>query len=198
MAQPTELIQALRPVVEELSRLGVRHYIGGSVASWLHGATRSTDDVDIAAELDEEAALALTTALQNEFYVNQQTALDAVRRRSCFNLIHLATSFKIDVFVSQDRAFDRAVQQRAVKGELGDAEPLSTRFATAEDIVLLKLEWYRLGNESSERQWSDLSRVAKIYGHQLDEEYLRHWASELGLTDLLDRLLSSSRQIDGD
>lgn len=190
MPEPSELAQALHPVVEELSRLEVRYYIGGSVAGWIHGAIRSTDDVDIAAELDEGTALQLTAALQGEFYVNQATALDAVRRHACFNLIHLATSFKIDVFVSQDRAFDRAVQERAITGDFGDAGLFSARFATAEDIILLKLAWYRLGQEASERQWSDLTRIAKIHGHQLDEAYLRQWATELSVADLLDRLLA--------
>lgn len=193
MPEPSELAQALGPVVEELSRLNVRYYIGGSVAGWIHGAIRSTDDVDVAAELDEGTALQLTAALQGEFYVNQTTALDAVRRRACFHLIHLATSFKIGVFVSQDRAFDRSVQERAITSDFGDADSLSVRFATAEDIILLKLAWYRLGQEASERQWSDLTRIAKIHGHQLDEQYLQHWTAELSVADLLDRLLAEIR-----
>src|SRR5262245_5531084 len=46
MSEASELIQALRPVLDELNRLGVRYYIGGSVASSIHGAARSTLDVD--------------------------------------------------------------------------------------------------------------------------------------------------------
>ena len=190
MEGTSELVRALRPVVDELHRLGVRYYVGGSVASSIHGAVRSTLDVDIAAELDEESALALVAALQSEFYVSEQAVLDAVRRRACFNLIHLATSFKVDVFVSQERAFDRLVQERAVLQVLGEANNLSARVATAEDTILFKLEWYRLGHEISERQWNDLTLVAKLQGPRLDHEYLHRWASELGVADLLGRLLS--------
>lgn len=35
-----DLIAALQPVVDTLCRLGVRHYVGGSVASAFHGAIR--------------------------------------------------------------------------------------------------------------------------------------------------------------
>jgi hypothetical protein len=189
MADPSELVQALRPVVDELSRLGVRHYIGGSVASSMHGAGRSTLDVDIVAELDEATAPSLIASLKSEFYVSDAAVLDAVRRRSCFNLIHLATSFKVDVFVSQDREFDRSVLGRAVKNTIGDSEVVSAPVATPEDIILLKLEWYRLGNETSERQWADLTTVAKLQGDQLDRNYLHHWSSDLGVSSLVERLL---------
>ena len=62
--------------------------------------------------------------------------------------------------------------------------------ATAEDIILLKLEWYRLGNETSERQWSDLTTVAKLQGDRLDRDYLHRWSTELGVSDLVERLVS--------
>lgn len=185
-----DLVEALRPVLQELDRLGVRYNIGGSVASSIHGAGRSTLDVDVGAELNEATAIELIAALQNDFYISQPAVLDAVRRRSCFNLIHLATSFKIDIFVSQDRAFDRSVLERATIASLGGPNPLSARVATAEDVILLKLEWYRLGNETSQRQWDDVTRVAKLQGDRLDRPYLLRWANELGVTGLLERLLT--------
>lgn len=189
MADPSELVQALQPVIDELDRLGVRHYVGGSVASSIHGAARSTLDADVVAELDEATALSLAASLQSEFYVSKANVIDAVRRRSCFNVIHLATSFKVDVFVSQQREFDRCVQDRAVKSIISETGPLSAPVATPEDIILLKLEWYRLGNETSERQWSDLTTVAKLQADRLDRDYTRRWAVQLGVADLLERLI---------
>jgi hypothetical protein len=156
----------------------------------MHGAARSTLDVDVAAELDDAAALSLIGSLKDDYYISREAVLDAVRRRSCFNLIHLATSFKVDVFVSQGREFDRCVQDRAVREMIGDADVLSAPVATAEDIILLKLEWYRLGNETSERQWNDLTTVAKLQAGRIDRQYLLRWADKLGVTDLLERLSS--------
>src|SRR2546423_1373697 len=99
MLDSSSHVQALGPVLAELNRLGVRHCVGGSVASSVHGAVRSTLDDDLAAELDEPAARRLVAALNDDYYVSETAALEAIRRRSCFNLVHLATGFKIDIFV---------------------------------------------------------------------------------------------------
>ena len=190
MTNPTELVQALHPLVHVFNRLGVRHYIGGSVASSIHGAARSTLDVDVVAELDEAVGLQLIASLRDDYYVSKEAMLDALPRRSYFNLIHLATSFKVDIFVSKGRAFDRSAQDRAANEAIGDAGSLTVPTATAEDTILSKLEWYRPGNETSQRQWSDLTLIVRLQGNQLDREYLSRWANELGVADLLDRLWS--------
>ena len=90
MNSTNNLAQALRPVVEELERLEVPYYVGGSVASTYHGAGRSTLDVDLAAELDEPTGLKLAATLQNDYYVSLSAIRDAIKHRSCFNLIHHA------------------------------------------------------------------------------------------------------------
>lgn len=190
MAEPSDLIRALHPVLAELDRLGVRYCVGGSIASSVHGAARSTLDVDLAAELDEASALNLIAALRDDYYVSEIAAREAVRNRSCFNLLHFATAFKVDIFVSRGREFDRRMQERAVVDTLGGTDTLPARIASAEDIILIKLEWYRLGEECSERQWNDVTQVAKLQGNRLDRTYLRLWAGELGVADLLDRLFS--------
>lgn len=190
LSDDSDLLAALRPVIAEFQRLGVRYYLGGSVASSFHGASRSTMDVDIAAELDEANATCLIDALKSQYYVSETAAREAVRLRTCFNLIHLATSFKVDIFVSRDRKFDRQAQQRALDEQLGSPDPIDVRIASPEDILLAKLEWFRLGGESSERQWSDLLRVASLQRTRLDLEYLLHGAQQLGVSDLLQRLLS--------
>jgi hypothetical protein len=56
-----------------------------------------------------------------------------------------------------------------------------------EDIILLKLEWFRIGGEMSERQWNDVLGVFEIQGSRLDQTYLDHWAPVIGVADLLAR-----------
>jgi hypothetical protein len=58
-------------------------------------------------------------------------------------------------------------------------------FCSAEDIVLQKLRWFRKGGGISDRQWNDLLSVLKVQANTIDYDYLRHWAVELGVADLL-------------
>ena len=98
MTAPDVLV-ALTPVVESLERLGVRYLIGGSVASSLHGVARSTLDVDIVAALADVHVGPLASALAASYYIDESAVRDAVRRRAAFNVIHLDSMLKVDVFV---------------------------------------------------------------------------------------------------
>jgi hypothetical protein len=61
--------------------------------------------------------------------------------------------------------------------------------ATAEDSIIAKLEWYRLGDESSQRQWDDVTRLVALLGDTLDVEHMQRMAASVGVPDLLERLL---------
>ena len=159
--------------------------------SSIRGAGRSTLDVDVSAEFDEIRVRDFARHLASSFYVSEAAAVDAVRRQSCFNLIHNATSLKVDLFVSRRRPFDRSVMARATANAVDSAGELNARVATAEDIILLKLEWYRLGDETSERQWNDVLQVARLQAERLDVAYLRNWGPELKVADLVERLLAA-------
>lgn len=181
-----DLLVALAPVLDALRRLGVRHYVGGSIASSAHGVPRASIDADVVAELGPAHAPRFVAALRESYYVSEERVRDAVARRASFNVIHLATMVKVDVFVSKNRPFDRRAFERVrpATAEGGGDLPVSS----AEDTVLAKLEWYRRGGEASERQWTDVTGVLRTVG-ALDEAYLRHGAVELGVADLLDRAL---------
>lgn len=184
-----DLVLSLRPVAEAMQSLGVRFYVGGSVASSFHGAVRSTMDVDLVCELTEPDIPSLLKKLGDAYYASEPAIRDAIRRKSCFNLIHLQTSFKVDVFVSRQRPFDLQVISRAQIGTLVLDGGLAVPIATAEDIIIIKLEWYRLGNEVSERQWNDVSRLMSLLGDSADHDYLQQASQSVGVHDLLQQLL---------
>jgi hypothetical protein len=186
MNQP-DLLAALAPVIAALHALGVEYCIVGSVASSAHGVARSTVDADLVADLPEARLDAFVAAIQSGYYVDRDAAHEAVRRRAMFNVIHLATMIKVDVYVLSQRAFDRSSFSRRTKKAMPDAHAYF--MDTAEDTILHKLEWYRAGGEVSDRQWSDIVGVIAVQGDALDREYLDRWAVTLGVTDLLVRAL---------
>lgn len=180
-----DLIAAVTPVVNAMLQLGVPHYVGGSVASSFHGAARSTMDVDLVCELSEDDVSSLMRAIGNEYYASESAAIEAVRRQGCFNLIHLPTSFKVDVFVSRRRPFDLEAMQRAEVQRIAVEPRTEFAIATPEDVIVSKLEWYRLNDETSERQWDDVSRLIDLLAGDLDRTYLERAAQSVGVSDLL-------------
>lgn len=188
------VLVAVEPVVETLERLGVVYYLGGSVASSAYGVARSTIDADLVAELHTQHIEPLVKSLASDYYVSAGAAREAVQRQSCFNVIHLATMFKVDIFVMKTRAYDHAARERIRREDIGFAgQPAEMWLASPEDVILNKLEWFRLGNEVSERQWRDVLGVMKVRADLLDRQYMEHWAAELGVADLLEKAAAEAR-----
>jgi hypothetical protein len=187
----SELLAALGPVVEVLERLAVGYSVVGSIASSAHGLARATLDVDVVADLHMTQVDAVVDALIEGYYVDRDAVLDAIRRRGMFNAIHLATMLKVDIYVLTGRPFDRESFARRRPLSLGDPAR-SFQVDTPEDTVLHKLEWYRAGGEVSERQWGDAVGVLRVQAGALDLDYMRRWAAELGVDDLLERGLAAA------
>jgi len=180
-------ILVMMMVIAALERLGVPYYIGGSLASGVHGTYRATADADIVADLREDQVDSLTRMLGGQFYADSEMMRDAIQHRASFNLLHLDTGFKVDVFITKGRPFDRSQFERRVSAPIKPDGEDSVYLADAEGTILAKLEWYRLGNEVSDRQWTDIVGVLKVRADDIDQDYLRHWAARLGLSDLLAR-----------
>ena len=183
-----DAVVAVAPVVAALERLDVPYYLGGSIASSAYGAARATLDVDLVADLSPKHATPLVQMLGHDYYVNQHAVSEAIAGQSCFNAIHLTTMFKVDVFILKDRRYDRVALGRIRKASL-DVETPTAEFylASPEDVVLSKLQWFRAGEEVSERQWRDVLGVLAVQHDRLDYDYLDDWASQLGIADLLER-----------
>jgi len=169
--------------------LGVRYYVSGSVASSAHGVARASLDADLVADVQPQDIDSLIERLQTTYYVPVDRLRHAVTARSSCNFIHLATMFKIDLFVSKRRPFDDEAAARARPQAIDDSAD-SRRFpvASAEDTVLAKLEWFRSGGETSERQWWDIVGVLRV-AENADVGYMRRWAASLDVTALLERAL---------
>ncbi len=185
MIPPDEALRVILEVVRVLEDLRVPYAVGGSLASSLHGIPRSTQDGDLVADLRVEHVQLFVAAVAESFYVSPERVLQAIQRRSSFNLIHLKTTIKVDIFVL--KAEPLSLQEMARRQVLPvPGEPGTTlHVASAEDTVLQKLLWYQKGNRASDRQWNDILGVLKVQGARLDFNYLKEWASRIEVDGLL-------------
>jgi hypothetical protein len=174
-----------------LDDLGIDYMVAGSFASNYHGAPRMTQDADIVVDARTPAILALVERLAPDFYVSEDAARQAVRTRGMFNAIHFDTGFKVDLILKKARAFSDAELARRQPGALAGRTAM---FATAEDTILSKLEWARLGQ--SERQYQDASQLVRLQADRLDWAYIEHWAGHLGVSELVARLRRGSAWAD--
>ena len=192
MTMPGESTRITLLVTQTLEQIGIAYAIGGSLASSLHGVMRSTLDVDIVADMRFEHIPPLVAALAQEFYADNEMMREAIKRRSSFNLIHYETAFKVDIFIRKLRPFEQMQLERRQLSVIANDPERSVYVTSPEDTVLAKLEWYRLGGEVSDRQWRDILGVLKTRAGELDVDYLRQWARELKVSDLLERVLQEA------
>jgi hypothetical protein len=181
-----EPARVLRAVVHVFEELNIPYFIGGSVASSMLGSYRSTMDIDCVADLKEDDVASFVEAVQDEFYVDADMIREAIQTHSSFNIVHLPTMVKVDVFILEPNgwATQEWARRRLMRIPSG-SEETSVFIASPEDMILQKLAWYRMGGGVSERQWSDVQGILQTQANQLDYPYLERWARELGLPDQL-------------
>jgi len=182
------IIDAITPVVSAFEQLGIDYYIGGSVVSSIYGFPRATFDVDIIANIRPEHVSSLIRQLDAAYYIDEDMIKDALKYHSSFNILYLASMLKLDIFIPKPRSFDEEEYRHIQQASLTKDSRLF--FVTSpEDIILNKLEWYRMGNEVSDRQWNDILGVLKVRGTTLDLAYLHRWSQVLRVSDLLQKAL---------
>ena len=179
-------------LADVLDGLGIRYAIGGSLASALYGTVRFTRDADITVQPFSAAAGKFCDLLEDEFYVSRQAMEEALRSHRSFNVIHFETAFKIDIFVQGPNQFEQRLLDRSRMLRLSDASRRDVSVVSPEDIILLKLRWFRETGGTSERQWTDVLGVLAVQGKALDFEYLTDSAKKLGLEELLKRAVAEA------
>jgi hypothetical protein len=181
---PLDLVSTFLLVLDRLERNGIAHMVVGSVASMVYGEPRMTHDMDLVVELQPRDALRLEAMFPLEdFYCPPIEALRAeIVQRGQFNLIHHDSGLKIDAMVRKDTPHARSEFARRRKmAFMPDAEAW---FAAPEDVILKKLEFFRLGG--SEKHLKDIRGM--LAETALDDIYLSTWLDALSLRELWARV----------
>jgi hypothetical protein len=167
----------LARLVALLEAAGIPHMIAGSFASTFHGVARATQDLDVVIDPSGPALDAFLASFDPDvYYVDPDTARDALRRRSQFNVIDMATGWKADLMVRKARPFSIGELARRQPAELMGTR---TYVATAEDSIIAKLEWAK--QSDSTRQLRDVAGIVAMRADALDLDYIERWVGELGL-----------------
>lgn len=187
---PVDPLGVAQLIAGYLEAAGLRYLIGGSVASSLLGEPRSTLDLDLMIERDLQKVGKLVRMLSETCYIDTTAALAAAEHGRSFNAIHLPSSMKVDFFVAEDAPFAaEALSHRRRVNVPGVGE---LYFYALEDLIVRKLSWFRLGGESSDRQWRDVVSLLRINAGDIDLSRLQRLSSEVGIADLLARALRES------
>jgi len=178
-------------ILEVLDLLEIPYFVGGSVASSIHGLSRPTMDTDLIVDLRPDQVAALTSELSADFYADTDMILDAIQQARAANIIHSTSTYKFDLFpLGRDEYSRVEFGRRRFVETHSFGDPIECAVATAEDTILRKLVWYRKGREQSDRQWNDLRGILRLQRGALDLGYMETWASQLGVDDLLTRLFN--------
>ncbi len=188
----SDIVIALEKAVNCFEALSIPYYIGGSVASSAWGMTRATIDVDMVADIKMAHVEHIMKTLEKEYYISTEMIRNAIEQKSSFNLIHLDTMIKIDVFLLKNQPYEVEALSRRSYDTFDEQSSYKFYLSSPEDIILSKLQWYEQGGRISENQWKDVLGVMKVQAGKLDLQYLTTWASKLDLSDLLNRCLNES------
>jgi hypothetical protein len=189
MNNPFAVLSRIATVLEQQR---ITYVLVGSLASSLHGMYRSTNDIDIVADLRSDQVIPLLTALQKDFYVDEKAVHEAIDRKQSFNAIHFDSVFKVDIFIPKSDEFSKKQVERRQLTKLAPDLEQMIYVATAEDTILAKLRWYESGGRVSDAQWRDVVGILGASAKKLDLNYLREWAAKLGVTNLLEKAISET------
>lgn len=187
-----EPLQITKQVADVFQDLKIRYMIGGSLASSLHGIPRATQDIDIVADIKPNNVKELVNILREDFYIDEDMIKQALSHHTSFNIIHLETMFKVDIFIlKQDQASKEEMSRRK---SYRISEKHNLYLTSAEDIIIQKLHWYKLDNRVSQRQWKDVIGVLQVQGKRLNFDYLKKTANRKDVFELLTQAIEEVKK----
>jgi hypothetical protein len=172
-------IEVLRNVVEKLHQLQINYFLVGSLASMYYSRPRFTNDIDLVVQISATQIKDFATAFSFPTYYCPpfEVIQDEVLRRGSFNLIHQESGIKVDIILNKNSEISKSELSRRQKIEI--VPGFETYIATAEDVILKKLEFYKEG--LSEKHLLDIRAI--LSSVEIDRTYLETWVVKLQLNE---------------
>ena len=189
-----EQIEILQLAARELENLGIPWMLVGSFATSAWGEARFTQDIDIVVDLNPDQVLSLCAAFpQDEFYVSEIAAREAIRTRKQFNVIHPASGNKIDFMIARGDEWGQKQLERRVTEEL--LPGVKVQISSPEDVVISKMRYYKEGG--SDKHLRDCAGVLVVQRDRIDRNYIVHWAEHFGLMEIWHAILKRVNEVYG-
>ena len=171
--------EVFRNVRSALEAAGIAYMVTGSFASSIHGEPRASKDIDVVIAPTRDQLIDFIRRFPDDhYYVDEEDALDSFAHGTMFNIIDFASGWKVDLIFLKQRPFS---QTEFARRKVEDLAGLCLSVATAEDILIAKLERSKMGE--SHRQLEHGTAIVRVRGDLLDREYVERCVKELGLSE---------------
>jgi hypothetical protein len=168
--------ELLRHAAETLDRLGIAYFVTGSFAGVIYGEYRMTNDIDVVVDLHLEHLDAFLAAFPpDSFYVDRDSARDAIRTRFQFNVIHKESLTKVDFILAGVSSHDREAMRRVRR--IRAAIDYDVSYSSPEDLLLKKLLFHK--ESGSQKHLRDCVGILKKSRDSMDLSYVERWADWL-------------------
>lgn len=187
-----ELAELLHRVTASFEALEIPYLVTGSMATIAYGEPRFTRDIDVVVRLEKQDIGRWRSEYpEEEFYLSLEAAGDAIEHSGQFNILHPSSGLNIDLMVASSSEFDESRFSRSRKLPIGPAS--EAVFASPEDVIIKKLEYYRQGE--SDKHLRDIAGVVKVMGDELDKGYIEAWSRRLGLKSIWKKALEQATSV---
>jgi len=188
ISNPEQLLFKVAKILEDLK---IPYAVTGGFAVIAWGKPRTTADIDIIIELDPKKLTPLAKALlsiDKDVYLSEEAMLDALERKSEFNVIHPQTGLKIDFWVRGTKA-DIYGKLKFERSRIKKINNQKIYFVSPEDLILSKLIWYK--ESQSSRHLEDIKTILEIQKEKLDLNYIKNWSARQSTIKILNKILKN-------
>jgi hypothetical protein len=184
-------------LVTTLEQLGIPYAIGGSVAAMTYSEHRFTVDIDVMidARIDQLAQLVEEVDSWQIYISPLESILETeIPNRMPFNAIDGLRGTRADFYVARPTGLDVTAMSRRRRLQLYANVDVHAWFLSPEDVILYKLDYFRQSEGTSLKHPSDIAKMLRVMGDELDREYLGHWSAEIGVADLWSAMWDEHRK----